>query len=465
MSVGSGAIASLSVGRSRTNGRLTLVTIAAATCLLMVPALWNGFVFLYWDSKDYIQVPFTWTLPQYRTLPYPLFSGLARIAGSPWIVAWLQSLLAAYLLHESLAVFTRWSPAGALLPVTLLLVLVTGLPWFTGQLMPDAFTGLVVLGFASLAFGGRRLAPARRAALTLLVLLGAMLHTSHFGVLAGLILSMWVLGRWIGERHLGGRPQLGLPLLALAGAAVLTLALHWVFLGKAVLTQPSELLWLGRLVEDDIAQQLLDDVCPRQPQAYRLCAFRDRLPETANSFLWDVNNIPTQLGGWDALRAEARQILKDSLERYPGLHLRSALNLTVRQFFMLQTGDGMVDNYYMMFDSLEARYPQGHLQFKASRQRSGIDFAAINQIEVPILLGAQVLLLVLLPWAWRHRDGLATALIITVWLALLGNAFICGALSNPNHRYQSRIAWIAVFAVVAVTLGRRQTDDPNPVLP
>lgn len=30
--------------------------------------------------------------------------------------------------------------------------------------------------------------------------------------------------------------------------------------------------------------------------------------------------------------------------------------------------------------------------------------------------------------------------------ALAGNAFICGALSNPHDRYQSRMVWIAVLA-------------------
>jgi hypothetical protein len=48
-------------------------------------------------------------------------------------------------------------------------------------------------------------------------------------------------------------------------------------------------------------------------------------------------------------------------------------------------------------------------------------------------------------------------------LSLLGNAYVCGALSNPNDRYQSRIAWLAVLALV-IAFGRwRRGDRPRPV--
>ena len=39
-------------------------------------------------------------------------------------------------------------------------------------------------------------------------------------------------------------------------------------------------------------------------------------------------------------------------------------------------------------------------------------------------------------------------------VTLVGNAFICGALSNPHDRYQSRVVWIAVLAVGMVLADR-----------
>jgi hypothetical protein len=34
-----------------------------------------------------------------------------------------------------------------------------------------------------------------------------------------------------------------------------------------------------------------------------------------------------------------------------------------------------------------------------------------------------------------------------VLIALLGNAFICGTLSNPHDRYQSRLIWVPFFVL------------------
>jgi hypothetical protein len=35
----------------------------------------------------------------------------------------------------------------------------------------------------------------------------------------------------------------------------------------------------------------------------------------------------------------------------------------------------------------------------------------------------------------------------TSTLAVLGNAFLCGALSGPHDRYGARIAWLATFVI------------------
>jgi hypothetical protein len=42
-------------------------------------------------------------------------------------------------------------------------------------------------------------------------------------------------------------------------------------------------------------------------------------------------------------------------------------------------------------------------------------------------------------------------------MALLGIAFVCGALSNPHDRYQNRIVWLALMSAIvcAVRLDQR----------
>ena len=49
--------------------------------------------------------------------------------------------------------------------------------------------------------------------------------------------------------------------------------------------------------------------------------------------------------------------------------------------------------------------------------------------------------------AWRRRlpEGLGELATVCI-LAILANAFVCGALSNPHDRYGARMVWLATVA-------------------
>ena len=55
--------------------------------------------------------------------------------------------------------------------------------------------------------------------------------------------------------------------------------------------------------------------------------------------------------------------------------------------------------------------------------------------------------------AWRRRLPATIGEFGAVCaVALLGNAFVCGALANPHDRYGARMVWLAALAVM-VALG------------
>ena len=56
---------------------------------------------------------------------------------------------------------------------------------------------------------------------------------------------------------------------------------------------------------------------------------------------------------------------------------------------------------------------------------------------------------------WRRGDRREAMLPAMLFLALLGNAFICGVIASPNDRYQARLAWLAPFALALAALGQR----------
>ena len=423
-----------------------IVAVATTALLLLIPALWNGSPLFYWDSVDYVYLPFTWELPIYRTVSYGVFTGIGRLAGSLWVVIVAQAVIVAWVLREALAVF--W-PSGsadrALVPLTLLMVVTTALPWLTGELMPDIFSGIGVLGLAALMFDTGQLGR-RRLALAALTTIAIAVHTSNIALGICLFVAFGGIAL-IGTRFVGNlRPRLGLAAFTLAMAIGLVVGSHWVTVGRPFLVQPTSMLFLSRLVEDGIAKRFLDDHCV-DGKPYLLCAYKDRLPPTANSFLWQPNSIPQQLQGWERLAPEAKEIVERSLAEYPLLHLAAAVRLSVQQFAMFRTGDGLLPGVsWYIDDSLRRYYPAGYDAFAGSHQRGGIDFHVLNRLHVPVGVLALLLTLAAFLQASRSGDRRMLALTLFVLLALVGNAVICGALSNPNDRYQSRLVWLAVFA-------------------
>ena len=90
----------------------------------------------------------------------------------------------------------------------------------------------------------------------------------------------------------------------------------------------------------------------------------------------------------------------------------------------------------------------------------GIDFTAINWIHVPVALLSILLVAAMLARdLWRRRLDDLTLLAATVFLALLGNAFVCGVISGPHDRYGARMAWVATFAVLIAALRHFADDD------
>jgi hypothetical protein len=55
----------------------------------------------------------------------------------------------------------------------------------------------------------------------------------------------------------------------------------------------------------------------------------------------------------------------------------------------------------------------------------------------------------------RRRDIRSVPLLVFVFLALLGNAVICGVFSNPHARYQSRLIWVPAFALSLLMVDKR----------
>jgi hypothetical protein len=146
------------------------------------------------------------------------------------------------------------------------------------------------------------------------------------------------------------------------------------------------------------------------------------------------------------------------------MHLKAAVYDSVLQFFMFRTGDGIESHEDILWPTLKRDIPGQLSAYAGARQQTEkIRFGPLNMIHVTIGMFALLGLLLLL-----HRTALngrwnETTLPGLVLLGLIGNAIICGTVSNPHDRYQSRLIWVPVLVLLLAGARDRHFLEPDPV--
>jgi hypothetical protein len=424
--------------------------------LMLAPALWNGYPLIYFDSEDYVGMAFTHQPIVWRTMTYSMVCSVARAVGSLWAMPVLHAVLVAWVLHEAVIAFVGRQRDVVFVVAGLILAAFTGLPWVSSQLLADVFAGLAILGIATLAFGDG-LPRVRRRWLGAVVAVSICVHMSHVAVAAGLLIALWAMfgvSRFLLRMP---RPRLTVATTSIVCGILLVPATHWAMTGRAFFSESGQVLQLALFVQNGVAKAYLDEVCP-EGAPLKMCEYKDDLPRTADEFLWGDSPFD-DLGGWTAMHDEASVIVKGAMARFPWEVTSAALANMGEQIVSIDAGEDLVPMTWHFVKTQLRYFPDEFRQFRFAQQqrRPPLDFTAQNAVQVPIATAAELLLLVLLAAAWRRRDRSSTGLALVVVLGLIGNAFVCGAISNPHHRYQNRVVWLALFAagIAAVRLDQR----------
>lgn len=426
-----------------------------ATLLLLVPAIWNGFPLLFYDTGAYLGRYFFDVLSPGRSAAYGLFIGATRWPDF-WPAVILQSLLTVW----TIALFLRAHDLGnrpvLLVGVVAFFAGATALPWLTGQLMPDFLAGLAVIALYLVTFRAEALTRWENWALVLLAAYAAASHNATMAVI-GLLLAAGILMRLL-RPHLVPAAGLARTLAALVLGVGMLLTANFAVTGKLVWTPGGTAFVFSRLVHDGIVHRFLEDNCPNP--RYELCKYRAELPHHANDFLWHqgAEGPFAAIGGFDGGAEEMREIAIESLWQYPGLHLWMAIKSTVQQLLAVGTGWGIVYDVWDAYGHIENLVPESVPAAHTALQRyDQLNFEPFNRLHVPVawLSMAALALALILAWSGKRVGGRDFAeyapLTATFSAALLANAFVCGVLSNAHDRYGARIAWIAVlFVSVAV---------------
>ena len=163
-----------------TEGRAgTVASIGLAAALLLWPAFWNGYPLVFSDTGTYLSQAIEQYVGWDRPVFYSLFLLPLHLTLTTWPAIVVQALLVAHVLHLVRRTLLPDASVWWLLPLAGAMTLASSLPWFVSQLMPDVFTGVLVLVLGLLIFAPERLS--RRERIWLMAFAAFMIaaHQSH----------------------------------------------------------------------------------------------------------------------------------------------------------------------------------------------------------------------------------------------------------------------------------------------
>jgi len=417
----------------------------SAWIVLLMPALWNLYPFLQYDTGGYLARWFEGYLVPSRSTVYGLFA----VAGWPldfWPVVAVQAAIAVWVIALVLRTYGLGDRRFVLFGTVMGLAVTTSLPFLAGILLTDIFAGVSVLALHLVVFAPCTLTRGERIGLALLVAFAAATHSATLAVLLAIVAAAG-LARLVFRSTAPG-------LMRGAGAlllgATMLLSTNFALSGMLSWTPGGYGILFARMMQDGIVGRYLDDHCP--DRTHQLCPYRHRLPRTADEFLWNDGPF-NALGRFQGLGDEMRRIVLASLAEYPGAQLKAAFADTAEQLVKVESGEGVVNTIYHTYGIIDRYMPGTTAHMRAARQQRGeVGFRAVNAIDVPIALFSMLMLPAIMLMGRRGDSSDLTLLAATVSIAILANAAVCGALSNPHNRYGARIVWIATFAVALVPM-------------
>jgi hypothetical protein len=422
----------------------TWVVAIVIPVLLLVPAIWNGYPLLEYDTGGYLARWYEGYLVPSRSTVYGIYLHLGQ--GSYfWINLGFQALLTLWILQMTLRVLGMAQPL-RLLAIAVILILTTALPWLASMLLTDIFAGLAVLTLFILVVHNGKLSSVEKITLFLYTSFAAATHSATFGVLFGLCCLGWMMKPWLRRRvPLSGLLQGSVTLVV---GALMLLAANFALSGQLAWTPGGAGVSFGRMMQDGIVARYLNDHCDKIK--LKLCPYRNQLPATADEFLWARDSIFNKLGRFEGMNDEMEFIARHALAAYPLWQTEAAAKATAEQLVHVGTGEGTNGWIPHTYGIIERYLPGQVTAMRAAHQQHwDINFAAINWIHIPVALASMLLLaMIALVALGRRRVDDIELLAATVCVALLGNAFICGVISGPHDRYGARMVWIATFVVL-----------------
>ena len=442
--------------------------VGLGTFILSLVGLYNGYPLVYSDTGTYIYSGFDVFVPFDRPITYGLFLKLFSFRYSAWFVILFQNFISAFVILECLKVFFNdYKKLKIIFPITLLfLVVLTGIGWYSNQLMPDFFAPLVILTYFTLLLR-KKISILPKTILILILIYGLITHFSHL-MIGGVLAILSVSAKLIYKEKL---VEISLKRVVFISSIVLSAWLilpiiNYIVEKKYTLSEGSHVFLMGHLVDTGILDNFLKENCAKPSyKNCRLCAFKDSLPKEATSFIWS-GDILNKTGGWKNSKTEYDKIISATLTepKYLFNHLFKSFS-----YGLIQLTDNQIGHGLSAYNEGSAPYGQIHWRFYNelnnylnSRQNKwnglNLHIETINNYNtILLIISLSIVILIFTSSSFLYLENTTKIFLIFVLIAIISNSFITAGLNSPYGRLQTRVVWLLPFSISILLLKNYKT--------
>jgi hypothetical protein len=269
------------------------------------------------------------------------------------------------------------------------------------------------------------------------------MHLSHILLFGLVLIVIFVFRKFILPQRQNRTVQI-LILLVLVISTILTMG--------SALSKSRHVFFMGAMVEHGITKKYLDDYC--KTKQFKLCAYKDSLPDKAYKFVWDEKSPLYKIGGWKKSKDEFNEIIKETLvtPKYFRMHIQESIKATMQQLthFGIGDGNGHFLEGTLLYERVAKYFPDDLAHYSGSKQnQSRLNFLEfLNSLFSFVMVLSLLLLIFLLSKFWGSLNRLFKTITILIFTGVIINAWDCGTFANAIDRLGCKMAWLIIFLVI-----------------
>lgn len=414
--------------------------------LVVWVAFYNGYPLVYSDTGTYLYSSVHLTSPDDRPIFYGLFLRLTGMQANNWVPIIFQGIIGYWVIYRFVKLTLNKFSIFWTFGIVVALALLTALPWYASQLMPDIFTAYGILLVYLLFYD------ASQKWITALYLILLFLCTSSH------LSNVLILGASFGVLSMVKfkdlfKPKSELRLKWILGGLLILLVfplqayLNYLEKGEFVVTRASNIFFVAKGLESNLYKTYVRENKGKIDVPFE--KETEKFEDNPGWFLWS-NESPVNNSGLprEEINRLYEPVVKDLMSqwRYRKMFMAEALRAGKEQLKFHRVGSGLVPYtegsapQTMMFHEFKNQLKayESSIQYKEGLESNYHLTISKNIFNITLV----ILLLALLYRPTRRKLGL---IILFILISAIFNAVVTGGIANVYDRLQVRVNWLYVL--------------------